>query len=323
MKFNHKLGVVAVLAFLACLPLRGADKYDTRLQDLKIRLEQGQLSKSDYELEAREVLQEQAAMKSFETCILNLTLMDNAKQLWALEKKKTGEDTPTDADLFGQDKTLRAKLVCPEGGTYILGLLAKKPVCSVKGHDLAVIAKWEQASGAINQRICLQNLRRIATAKDGWASDNKKDKSDTPTEEDLVGPGKALKQKPACPDRGAYSLGKVSDDPTCSVPGHSLKDREVVRELPVELLPEAVQKIILKSDSRNACINNLRQLDGGKEQWALENRRTQNDTPTDWDLFGTDKYIKVKPRCPGGGTYFLNDMSQPPQCTIPGHSLPR
>ena len=30
---------------------------------------------------------------------------------------------------------------------------------------------------------------------------------------------------------------------------------------------------------QKACINNLRQIDGAKEQWALENKKTQADTP--------------------------------------------
>src|SRR5213594_2422806 len=57
---------------------------------------------------------------------------------------------------------------------------------------------------------------------------------------------------------------------------------------------------------KNACINNLRQIDGAKEQWALENKKTQTDSPVDSDLIGTDKYIKVMPVCPGAGTYTYN-----------------
>ena len=29
---------------------------------------------------------------------------------------------------------------------------------------------------------------------------------------------------------------------------------------------------------QNACINNLRQLDGGKQQWALENKQSDSGT---------------------------------------------
>ena len=34
----------------------------------------------------------------------------------------------------------------------------------------------------------------------------------------------------------------------------------------------------------NACINNLRQLDGAKQQWALEKGKLSTDTPVDSDI---------------------------------------
>lgn len=73
--------------------------------------------------------------------------------------------------------------------------------------------------------------------------------------------------------------------------------------------------------SQNACINNLRQLDGAKEQWALENKKTQTDTPTFADLIGTDKFIKTMPSCPSNGAYTLNDMVHKPTCSVPDHTL--
>ena len=65
---------------------------------------------------------------------------------------------------------------------------------------------------------------------------------------------------------------------------------------------------------KSSCINNLRQIDGAKEQWALENKKIASDTPVDSDLIGTDKYIKVKPTCPQGGTYSYNNMITKPSC---------
>src|SRR6476469_6475414 len=34
----------------------------------------------------------------------------------------------------------------------------------------------------------------------------------------------------------------------------------------------------------NACINNLRLIDGAKQQWALEAKKASTDTPNDTDL---------------------------------------
>jgi len=77
--------------------------------------------------------------------------------------------------------------------------------------------------------------------------------------------------------------------------------------------------------SKNACINDLRQIDGAKEQWALEHKKTQTDIPTWDDLVGTDKYIKVMPKCPANGTYTIGNMMTKPVCskaaTLPDHSL--
>ena len=84
-----------------------------------------------------------------------------------------------------------------------------------------------------------------------------------------------------------------------------------------------------RSSSSNTCIANLKQIDGAKEQWALESRKTTNDLPAWVDLVGTDNYIKTTPVCPLGGIYKLNKVSEPPTCRYknkPGaspHVLPQ
>ena len=77
------------------------------------------------------------------------------------------------------------------------------------------------------------------------------------------------------------------------------------------------------SAQTNACINNLRQIDGAKEQWALENKKTSADTPLDADLYGTDKYVKQTPACPANGTYTIGAIGTKPVCSLAanGHSL--
>jgi prepilin-type N-terminal cleavage/methylation domain-containing protein len=71
----------------------------------------------------------------------------------------------------------------------------------------------------------------------------------------------------------------------------------------------------------NACINNLRQIDGAKQQWALETKQATNATPVTTDLTG---YLKSSVLCPAGGTtavkltdtYTINDVSTKPACNI-------
>lgn len=72
----------------------------------------------------------------------------------------------------------------------------------------------------------------------------------------------------------------------------------------------------------NACINNLRQIDGAKQQWALEAKAAPTATPTDNDLYGAGLYIKTEPACPASGTYTIGSLANAPTCTVANHVLP-
>ena len=65
----------------------------------------------------------------------------------------------------------------------------------------------------------------------------------------------------------------------------------------------------------SACYANLKQLQGARETWALENKKASTDEPTDADLFGPEKYLRVCPDCPGGGIYTLGKVGVPATCT--------
>jgi len=69
-------------------------------------------------------------------CIANLKAMEGAKGYWALEMKKGDADVPTDADIFGPDRAIAQKPLCPSGGTYDLKAVSEKPTCSVPDHSL-------------------------------------------------------------------------------------------------------------------------------------------------------------------------------------------
>jgi septal ring factor EnvC (AmiA/AmiB activator) len=72
----------------------------------------------------------------------------------------------------------------------------------------------------------------------------------------------------------------------------------------------------------NVCINNLRQIDAAKQQWALENDKTADAIPPAQDLL---PYLSnmVFPVCPSGGTYTINAVGVPPTCSVSGHVLPQ
>ena len=75
------------------------------------------------------------------------------------------------------------------------------------------------------------------------------------------------------------------------------------------------------ASQRSACIANLKQVDGAKQTWALENKKVGTDTPAKTDLYGTDKYIRDEPFCPGGGTYAINQVDTKPTCSITDHTI--
>jgi len=77
------------------------------------------------------------------------------------------------------------------------------------------------------------------------------------------------------------------------------------------------------ASQKNACIANLKQVDGAKATWALEQKKVNTDVPANGDLFGATAYIRDTPTCPGGGTYTLENVQTKPVCSLAanGHSL--
>ena len=78
------------------------------------------------------------------------------------------------------------------------------------------------------------------------------------------------------------------------------------------------------TSQQNACINNLRQMDGAVQQWALENKQPSGAAVT---LANIQPYIKLTsagnlPGCPAGGNYAVTTVSAAPTCSIAGHTLP-
>jgi hypothetical protein len=95
---------------------------------------------------------------------------------------------------------------------------------------------------------------------------------------------------------------------------------------PVMLFEDEQEKISLTlsdsgagSSARAQCITNLRQIDGAKEQWALENKAKLGDGVPAKDLA---RFIKGgMPHCPDGGVYSIGPIDVLPRCSIPAHSL--
>ncbi len=70
---------------------------------------------------------------------------------------------------------------------------------------------------------------------------------------------------------------------------------------------------------RAVCIQNLKQIQNAKEQWALEYKTQIGDPVSQSEV---DKLIGHALACPSGGTYSYGAVGTPPRCSKPGHQLP-
>jgi prepilin-type N-terminal cleavage/methylation domain-containing protein len=83
---------------------------------------------------------------------------------------------------------------------------------------------------------------------------------------------------------------------------------------------------------KNACINNLRQIDSAMQEWALETKKDETASVTYTDI---KDYLKNQVVCPSGGTTFsdsyqLSTVKDKPTClkkgsetdTTKAHKLP-
>jgi prepilin-type N-terminal cleavage/methylation domain-containing protein len=81
------------------------------------------------------------------------------------------------------------------------------------------------------------------------------------------------------------------------------------------------------SAQTNACINNLRQIDGAKQQWALETKQNGAATPAATDIapYLGRSATTTNILCPAGGaastfalSYQINACNVPPICLVVG-----
>lgn len=76
---------------------------------------------------------------------------------------------------------------------------------------------------------------------------------------------------------------------------------------------------------KNACINNLRQIDGAIQQWALEANKSGSAAVTSTNIkpyLGRGNQGEW-PNCPAGGSYTVSTVNTKPTCTktSDGHTL--
>jgi prepilin-type N-terminal cleavage/methylation domain-containing protein len=90
------------------------------------------------------------------------------------------------------------------------------------------------------------------------------------------------------------------------------------------LLAIAVPNFVRARESSRAksCVSNLKSINGAMEQWAMDNKKASGQPVVTTDLYGTDKYVKAEPVCPGGGEYIIEAVGIDPTCTVGDSGTP-
>src|SRR5215472_14419335 len=89
------------------------------------------------------------------------------------------------------------------------------------------------------------------------------------------------------------------------------------------ILSVTVHAIIVhwRNQQTKDCVENLRQIDGAKQQWALENDASENAEPSWPDLWAySGRNHDWPPHCPSGGFYVIGRVGEAPRCSFVQHT---
>src|SRR5437588_4730869 len=72
------------------------------------------------------------------SCVANLKEVESAKEQWAMDTKAASTAAAGTTGLYGATAYIRNTPTCPSGGTYTVGDMNTRPVCSIGTNGTAV-----------------------------------------------------------------------------------------------------------------------------------------------------------------------------------------
>ena len=87
------------------------------------------------------------------------------------------------------------------------------------------IPNFVKARTNSRKNVCIGNIRQMENAKTMWANETGKIGTSIPADSDLFGADKYIREKPACPSGGTYTIPSVDLKVSCNLStaeGHAL-----------------------------------------------------------------------------------------------------
>ena len=107
-------------------------------------------------------------------------------------------------------------------GGLITGYLSLALIPLIGIMAAIAIPNFVKARTTAQMNACISNLRQIDDAKQQWATQNKKETTETPTAQELDAYLHRSFTTLKCPAGGVYTINAVGEKPTCSIPHHEL-----------------------------------------------------------------------------------------------------
>jgi len=199
--------------------------------------------------------------------------------------------------------------------------------------DRKAAAARHAAAMSFQPTDCQRNLYFLDIATTKWATNTHQFTTNYPTAENLqtylepaardLAIALPIQSFPSCPDGGNYTYGTLALATICSKHGNAVLPTppQSISPTPSFIRAFLYSLGLSRRGHGTPCIAELKMLDGAGQQWALENKKKGSDLINPLEAV---HYLKSSnfPVCPQGGKYYFNYVSNPPFCTITGHSLP-